>query len=93
MTIRAVLTDGQLKFDEPPPWPEGTIVEVSPVDDDERPRTAEEIAHTLELMSRVTPFELTEQERDSIERDKSERKEWEKRTFFERAEKIDKLWE
>ena len=66
MTIlKGIIQNGQVVLPQPTDLPEGTEVQVVPIDlgvsaDDERPVTSDEIARTLAAMERVQPFEMTD---------------------------------
>jgi hypothetical protein len=80
--IRAEITDRRLEIAVPPDWPDGTVVEVAPVQrpDDGDTASPEEIAATLAAMDRSQPLEMSEaeilaweaQRRGEIEREKAE---------------------
>jgi hypothetical protein len=99
MTIlRGVIHNGQVVLPQPADLPEGTEVQIVPMDfigsaDDERPVTSDEIARTLAAMECVQPFEMTDLERAAIEADRHARKEWEKSRFFEHADRLRGMWE
>jgi hypothetical protein len=99
MTIlRGVIHNGQVVLPQPADLPEGTEVQIVPMDlagsaDDERPVTSDEIARTLAAMECVHPFEMTDLERAAIEADRRARKEWEKSRFFEHADRLRGMWE
>jgi hypothetical protein len=97
-TFKGIIHGGQVILPQPADLPDGTEVEIVPVDqaessDNDRPMTPEEIARTLALMENVQPLEMTDQERALIEADRQERMEWEKARFFEHADRLREVWE
>jgi hypothetical protein len=97
-TFKGVIQNGQVVLLQPANLPDGTEVEILPlglgaVADDEGPVTADEIARTLAAMENIEPFELTDQERASIESDRQARKDWEKTRFNEHADRLRRVWE
>ncbi len=55
--------------------------------------SAEEIARTLAAMDRIEPFDLTDAEQAEIAAQRQAHKEWEKAHFYERAERLRRMWE
>jgi hypothetical protein len=90
MTIRGVVSGGRLEVDVPADWPDGTEVQIQPVDGE---MSQEEIARTLVAMDQVKPFEMTAEEEAAWEAQRRARKEADKATFFERAEELRRQWE
>lgn len=81
--IIATVKDGRLAVEVPPDWPDGTSVEICPIDADrvaaeDLPMTPAEIARTLAAMNLIEPLELTDDEEAAIEAARQERKQWEK---------------
>jgi hypothetical protein len=69
-TIKGRVKAGRLEVDEPIEWPDGTPVEIHPVEpaeDEEGPTTPEEIARILAAMDKVEPFEMTPTEEAELE--------------------------
>jgi hypothetical protein len=69
-TIKGRVKAGRLEVDEPIEWPDGTPVEIRPVDpadDGDGLMTPEEIAGILAAMDRVEPFEMTPTEQAELE--------------------------
>jgi hypothetical protein len=96
--FKGIIHDGQVILPQPMDLPDGTEVEIVPVDqaevaDDDGPVTPEEITRTLAAMDRIQPFEMTDPERAMIEADRQERKEWEKARFREHADRLRRIWE
>jgi hypothetical protein len=70
-TITATVKAGRLDLQVPPDWPDGTEVEIHPLEertaDDDGPMTPDEIARVLAAMEKVQPFEMTPEEEAEIE--------------------------
>jgi hypothetical protein len=97
-TFKGIIQGGQVILPRPMDLPDGTEVEIVPMDqaevaDDDGPVTPEEIARALAAMDRIQPFEMTDPERAMIEADRRERKEWEKARFQEHADRLRRIWE
>ena len=95
--IKGIIKSGQVLLPRPAELPDGTEVDVVPVnaaepDDEDRPMGPEEIARILALMDQVQPFESTDAERAAWEADRRARKEWEKAHFDEHADKLRSMW-
>ena len=93
--IRAVVSQGRLDLEVPADWPDGTQVEIQPVegtisDDTLSPK---EIARTLATMDQLEQLELTESELTAWETERQARKVWDKAHFAEEAEKLRRMWE
>jgi hypothetical protein len=94
MTIRGIVSGGRLEVEVPASWPDGTEVEVQPIDSDSSDIMSEaEIARTLAAMDQIKPFEMTEAEEAAWEAQKRVRKEADKASFFQRAEELRRQWE
>jgi hypothetical protein len=93
--VRAEVTDRRLEIAVPADWPDGTLVEVSPVQraDDGDKLTPEEIAATLAAMDRSEPLEMSEEEILAWEAQRRSRIEREKAEFMKRAEALRSNWE
>ncbi len=95
--LRATIKAGRLELDVPPDWPDGTEVEIHPVEPgiegDSGIMSPEEIAKTLEAMDNMEALEMSEAERAAWEADRQSRTAREKAEFMERAEKLRRLWE
>ena len=69
----ATFRNGQVEFDHPVRWPEGTRLEVSPkvqkigLDESEWPETPEEKAEWLRWLNNLEPFDMTPQELETFE--------------------------
>ncbi len=99
-TITATVRDGRIEPDQPFDLPEGTALRISvpdgaalPEEDDDPPMTPEEIARVLKLMDEMEPLQMTDAEIAAWEADRQARKEWDKAHFFDRADKLAKMWE
>ncbi len=92
--LKGIIHDGQVVLLERADLPEGTEVEIVPVEltrlTDEGPPTTDEITRTLAAMDAIQPFELSVSERAAIESDRTAHKEWEKARFIEDAERLRK---
>jgi hypothetical protein len=97
-TIKAVVRDGRIEVDEPIDLPNGTVLEIAvpdgarPTDRDE-PMSPAEIEEVLAAMDRMEPLRMTDAELAAWEADRKARRDWEKAHFFERAGKLQRMWE
>ena len=95
-TIKATVRNGRIEVDEPLDLPDGTVLQI-PVPDAERAKDDEmspdEIQRVLAAMDRMEPLQMTDAELAAWEADRQARKESEKAHFFERAEKLHRMWE
>ncbi len=97
-TIKAVVRDGRIELDERLDLPDGTVLRIPlpngdlVVDDDDAPRTPEEIERVLAAMDAMIPLQMTDEELAAWEADRHARREAEKATFFERADKLSAMW-
>src|ERR1700722_15264273 len=96
-TIKATIKGRRLELDVPSDWPDGTEVEIHPLDQDangvDDAMSPDEIARTLAAMDQVEPFEMTEAEEAAWEAERQARKEREKAQFAEHAERLRRQWE
>ena len=101
-TIMGVMRNGQVILDEPADLPEGTRVEVVPVEpartglgmrEEDWPTTPEGIAALLARMDQVEPGWLSPEDDAAWRADLRARKEIEKARFLEDAEKLGRMWE
>ena len=95
-TIKAKVSGRRLELDVPADWPDGTEVEIHPLQggthgDDDR-LSAEEIARSLAAMDQIVPFEMTDAECAAWEAERQSRKERDKAEFVEHAEKLRRMW-
>ncbi len=95
--LRATIKGGRLELDVPPDWPDGTEVEIHPIQRGMVGGTGamspEEIATTLAAMERIEPFDMSEGELAAWEAERRSRKEQDKAQFAEHAEKLRSQWE
>ena len=96
-TIKAVVRDGRIEVEEPLDLPDGTVLQI-PVPGDvarqvDEPMSAEEIQQVLAAMDRMEPLRMSDAELAAWEAERNARKEREKALFFERAEKLQRMWE
>ena len=70
-TIKATVKGGRLDLPVPLDWPDGTEVEIHPLEQggatDDGPMTPDEIARVLAAMEKVKPFEMTPEEEAEME--------------------------
>jgi hypothetical protein len=70
--VMATMRKGQVEFDHPVNWPEGTRLEISPaattlgLDEADWPKTPEQIAEWLEWLKNLEPFDMTPEELDAF---------------------------
>ncbi len=95
--IKATIRGGRLEVDVPVDWPDGTEVEVHPLEQgspgDADMMSAEEIAQTLSAMDEVEPLEIADAERAAWEAEREARMRREKARFMEHAESLRREWE
>jgi hypothetical protein len=86
----------QLELDAPPDWPDGTEVEIHPIQPravgDAEGMSPEEIAKILAAMDQLEPFDLTDAEWASWEADRQSRKQSEISNFDDHAEELRRHW-
>lgn len=99
--IHGTIRNGHFEPDEPLDLPEAARVSVDIRIDkavsvqkeaEGRPLTPEEYERLKAEFASILPFERTPEEEARSEADRLARKEWEKAHFFERAEKIEKMF-
>src|SRR2546426_1060992 len=97
MTIRAKIRGRRLELDAPAEWPDGTEVEIFPLQrggcKDADAMSPEEIASTLATMDQVRSFDMTDTERAAWEAERNARKERDKAQFADHAEALRRAWE
>ncbi len=99
--IKATYRNGQFVPDEPVNWPEGKRVliapedqsPISPVAEDDQDDDPESIARWLAEFDAIPPLPMTPQEEAEWQATRQAQKESEKAAFFERAEKLRRMWE
>jgi hypothetical protein len=96
-TLKATIKGRRLELDIPADWPDGTEVEIHPLeqgpDNDADVMSPEEIATTLAAMAKVEPFDWSDAERAAWEAERQARKNVEKSQFVEHAEELRRIWE
>ena len=96
MTVHAIWKDGNVVIEEPVSWPDGCQLEIRPstnllseVDEDEREATdPEAIARWIAEFDSIPVFEMTSEEEAEWQAARNAQREFELRTFEERAQKI-----
>lgn len=95
--IKATVKDRRLELDVPPDWPDGTEVEIHPLDGgangDSDVMSPTEIARMLTAMDQIEPFDMTDAELAAWEAERRTRREEEKARFAVHLESLGKLWE
>ncbi len=95
--LRATISGRRLELDVPADWPDGTEVEIHPIErgtvGGTEVMSPEEIARTLAAMDQIEAFDMTEGELAAWEADRRSRKEQDKARFAEHAEKLRSQWE
>ena len=97
-TITATVRNGRIEPDQPVDLPEGTALRISvpngeALSEEEDAADPESIARDVAIMRDFEPLQMTEEEIAAWEADRQARKEWDKAHFFERADKLAKMWE
>jgi hypothetical protein len=101
-TLQGTFKNGQIILDEPAALPEGTRVEVLPIEasaptlgmrEEDWPTTPDGIAALLARMEQVEPGWLSPEDDAAWRADLRARKESEKAKFVEDAEKLQGMWE
>ena len=96
-TIKATIKGGRLEVDAPADWPDGTEVEIHPLEHSgtigSEIMSPEEINKTLAAIDLMEPFDVSADEQASWDADRKARKEREKAEFAEHAEKLRRAWE
>lgn len=92
VVVKGVVRNGRVELSQPLDLPDGAEVEVRATESD-APMTPEEIAAKLALMDRLEPIEMTDEEIAAWEADRQAKKEREKAAFFERAERLRRMWD
>jgi hypothetical protein len=97
VTIKAVVRGGRIELDEPLNLPDGTVLQILvPLDvarEADEPMSAEEVQRVLAAMDRMESLRMSDAELAAWEAERQERKEREKALFFDRAEKLQRMWE
>ncbi len=92
LVLKGVVKGGRVELIRPLDLPDGAEVEVHAPESD-APMTPEEIAAALARMDAFEPVEWTDEERAAWDAERQARKEREKATFFERAERLRRMWD
>jgi hypothetical protein len=101
-TLQGTIKNGQIVLDAPAELPEGTRVEVVPVEgaqptfgmrEEDWPTTREGITALLRRMEQVEPGWLSPEDEASWRDALRAQKESEKVRFFEDADKVQRMWE
>jgi Ser/Thr protein kinase RdoA (MazF antagonist) len=100
-TLQGTVKNGQIVLDAPVPLPEGTRVEVLPVDgnrcslgmrEEDRPTTPEAIGALLARMDQVEPGWLSPEDDAAWRAALRAQQECEKAKFFEDGDKLRDIW-
>jgi hypothetical protein len=95
--IKATVKGGRLELNVPADWPDGTEVEIHPLDDstrgDAQVDAAAEIAKTLAALDRIEPFEMSDAEEAAWEAERRADREREKAHFAEHSERLRRMWD
>ena len=101
-SLQGTIKNGQIVLDDPAHLPEGTRVEVLPVEparptlgmrEEDWPTTPEGIAALLARMDQVEPGWLSPEDDAAWRAALHAQKEIEKARFFEEADKLRRMWE
>ena len=95
--IMGTVIGGRLEVDVPIDWPDGTQVEIHPLEAQtgggtEAAATAE-IARTLAAMDQMLPFEMSDAEQAAWEAEQRANKDREKAESAKRAERLLGMWD
>ena len=100
--IKATIRNGRIEHQERVPLPDGTefmiplpngkLKDVMPGEEDWED-TPEAIEKWIKEFNELKPLQFTDEELEQMEKDRQERKAWEKAHFFEEAERLRKMWE
>src|SRR5262249_6825812 len=102
ISLLGTLKNGQIVLDAPPPLPDGTRVEVLPIEsvrpglgmrEEDWPTTPEGIDALLARMDQIEPGWLSPEDDAAWREQLREQKESEKARFVEDAEKVRSMWE
>ena len=95
--IKGTVKGGRLEVNVPADWPDGTEVEIHPLDSrtgaDSDTTTAAEIARTLAAMDRLEPLEMSDAEQSAWEAERRADKDREKSQFAEHADRLRGMWD
>jgi hypothetical protein len=97
ITIKATVRGRRLEIQVPADWPDGTEVEIQPLEHagNSNPdvMSAEEIARTLAAMDQIQPFDMTEAEHAAWQAECRTRRDREKADFVKHADELGSMWE
>ena len=95
--IKGTVKGGRLEVNVPVEWPDGTEVEIHPLEAqtgaEPEVAAAAEIAGMLAAMDRTEPFEMSDAEQAAWEAERRADKDREKLEFAERAERLPRMWD
>ncbi|MBS0265461.1 MAG: hypothetical protein JSS02_26240 [Planctomycetes bacterium] len=95
--ITGTVKDGRLDVSVPANWPDGTEVEIHPLESHFKVEAdalvAAGIAETLAAMDRVQPLDMSEVEQAAWEAQRRAERERDKLQFAEHAEKLRGMWD
>lgn len=95
--IRGTVKDGRLEASVPSDWPDGTEVEIHPLESvrgtDADAVSAAEIAHTLAAMDRIEPFAKSDAEEAAWDAEQRADREREKSQFREHSDRLRRMWD
>jgi hypothetical protein len=100
-SVKGIYKNGQILLEMPADWPDGTEVIIEPISHDESLGMAEEeqgddpesIARWIAEFDAIPPLQITPEEEAEWQVARQAQKEFEKATFFDRAEKLRRMWE
>jgi hypothetical protein len=99
--IKGIYKNGRVVLETPADWPDGTEVIVEPVPhnesfgltEEEQGDDPESIARWIAAFDAIQPLQMTPEEEAEWQAARKAQREFEKATFFERAEKLRRMWE
>lgn len=95
--IKGTVKSGRLEVNVPADWPDGTEVEIhpleAPIGADAEVVAAAEIARTLAAMDRLESFEMSDVEQAAWDAERRADREREKAQFAERSERLRRMWD
>jgi hypothetical protein len=92
-TIKATVKERRLELDAPAEWPDGTEVEIHPLNGATDEMSPAEIARTLAAMDQMQPFDMTDAEEAAWNTERQARIAREKAEFNRTLENLRKEWE
>lgn len=96
MTVHAIWKSGHIVIDEAVDWPEGCQLEIRPLSeaealDDNESTDPEAIARWIAAFDAIPTLDMTEEEYAEWQAARREQREFELRTFDQRAAKLDAM--